>query len=101
MYGYYEAGWMIYAIIELVSFLDIIISLIVLIKKISYDKYSNDFRFHIPFGIGILTVGLSRGIRLSTSDLLDIYFLDIKYLIIQLITISIVFGLRYLIKRRG
>lgn len=37
MYGYYDMDWMLYAMLELVSIIDIIISLIVLLRKISYE----------------------------------------------------------------
>ena len=101
MYGYYDMDWMLYAMLELVSIIDIIFSLIVLLRKISYEQYKDNIKFHIPFGIGILAVGMSRGIRMTASDLIDTYFLDVKYFIIQLITLLVVFGLHYLIKRRG
>lgn len=101
MYGYYDMGWMLYVLIESLSVIDIIISLFVIKKKVHYKEYEKNLKYHICIFIIILLLGISRGIRISTSDLLDIYFLDIKYFLLQITTLLGVFGLRYLIKKKG
>ena len=99
MYGYYDMGWMMYTLLELLSVIDIIISIIAIVKKVSYKEYEKNLRYHICLMIGAVVLGMSRGIRVTTSDLLDIYFLDIKYFLIQIVTFLTVIGLRCWIKK--